>query len=356
MEKYIEKYQSIRPIYEDFNERIKGLITSIIDENHINYHLIESRTKTLEGFKEKILRKELKYTNPIEEMTDIVGARIILYYQDELDKVIEIIKKEFLIDEDNSIDKGKLLKANEFGYQSVHYVCKLSEKRNSLPEWKKYSNLSVEIQIRTVLQHSWASISHELEYKKNFEIPSVLQRKLFRLAGLFELADEQFINVRDEHHELINKISQGHFKNSAETVEILEELNLLTLKEYFNKSELIKQITENAKKAGFGVGIDTWKENYSSEIIHHCNTLKVKTISGFNQILSEAKEYSYKLFLALFRESKSPWTGSPVFFVLLIIIFKNINNIKDIDDLSKDGWSTDIASRVIDVSRKFKID
>ena len=74
---------------------------------------------------------------------------------------------------------------------------------------EKFSNLNAEIQIRTVLQHSWASISHELEYKKITKSRSILQRKLFRLASLIELADEEFKSTRDQHNELIGKIQLG---------------------------------------------------------------------------------------------------------------------------------------------------
>jgi ppGpp synthetase/RelA/SpoT-type nucleotidyltranferase len=200
MEAQVEKYKKLRPIYEDFNERIKDLLKSLIEENKIKYHLIETRTKSLESFKEKIERKSNKYSNPIEEITDLAGIRIIVYYQDDVARIEEIIKNEFIVDDQNSFDKGKLLKTNEFGYQSVHYVVSLSFDRAKLSEWKKYSKFKIEIQIRTVLQHSWASISHELEYKKSYEIPTILQRRLFRLASLIELDDEEFKKSKDQHN------------------------------------------------------------------------------------------------------------------------------------------------------------
>ena len=86
MEKYVEKFQLIRPIYEDFNEKVKNLLKSLIDENQIKYHLIESRTKSIKSFQEKISRKDNKYTNPIEEITDLAGIRIIVYYIDDVEK------------------------------------------------------------------------------------------------------------------------------------------------------------------------------------------------------------------------------------------------------------------------------
>ena len=251
MEPFINEYQLIRPLYEDYSERLRILLKSLIDENHIKYHLIESRTKSLESFKEKLLRKEPKYSNPIEEMTDLSGIRIIVYYIDDVEKIEKIIKEEFIIDEQNSIDKRTLLKTNEFGYQSVHYVISLSKDRQKLPEWKKYSKFKAEIQIRTVLQHSWASISHELEYKTKFEIPSTLKRKLFRLASLIELADEEFKTARDQHIDLQKIILKGPTFGIDKNIEVIKEINLLTLKNYLNESETVKIITQKAIQAGF---------------------------------------------------------------------------------------------------------
>ncbi len=363
-----EEFQILRPLYVDFNENIKNLIKSLIEENSIKFHLIESRTKSLESFNGKITRKEHKYINPIAEITDLAGVRIILYYQDDVEKVEKLLKNEFIIDIENSVDKGELLSPNEFGYQSVHYVVQLSETRNVLSEWKKYATFKAEIQIRTVLQHSWASISHELEYKKTYEIPSILQRKLFRLAGLIELADEEFKKVRDEHNELSEMINQG-ITSINENPEIFEELNLLTLKKYFEESIAVKRITEDALKAGFKESIRDYileedEDMYYSEIIRHCNDLNIKTITEFNKLLIDSLKYSYELFEAHIEEYEkqfkeyitdinSFWHGSPDFFVLLIVTYENISNIK-LQNLVDTIWSEIPAERAVRVSRNFK--
>ena len=248
MDNHIDNYQKLRPLYEDYTDRITSLLTFIVNENKIRYHLIESRTKSVDSFKEKIIRKGGNYSNSLEEITDLVGIRIIVYYGDDVEKIERIFKEEFIIDDENSVDKGKLLKTNEFGYQSVHYVVKLTKNRHNFPEWIKFVDFNAEIQIRTVLQHSWASISHELEYKKEYEIPSVLQRKLFRLAGLIELADEEFKNVRDQHNELVERIFHG---KNEDNLEAFAELNSLTLKKYIKESKRIEPIEREAKRAGF---------------------------------------------------------------------------------------------------------
>lgn len=170
-----------------FTNQLYYLIQSLLVASDVKYQIVESRTKDIDSLNDKIDRKKI---NDINDVTDLSGIRIIVYYQDDIDKIEKIIDDNFIIDKENSVDKSKLYKSNEFGYLSVHYIVQLNQDRENLTEWKHSKNLKAEIQVRTVLQHSWASISHELSYKKGYEIPKPLERKLYRLAGLFELADE----------------------------------------------------------------------------------------------------------------------------------------------------------------------
>lgn len=66
-----------------------------------------------------------------------------------------------------------------------------------LAEWRQYAGIPAEIQVRTALQHAWAAVQHKLDYKSSIEAPLELRRRLFRLSALFELADEQFSELRD---------------------------------------------------------------------------------------------------------------------------------------------------------------
>lgn len=58
-------------------------------------------------------------------MTDILGARVICYFGDDVDKVGKLVEQSFVIDWENSSDKRALIKADTFGYLSLHYICSL---------------------------------------------------------------------------------------------------------------------------------------------------------------------------------------------------------------------------------------
>src|SRR5258706_12139567 len=162
---FAHEYELKRPLYVEFTEKVKGLLQDILQLAKIRYQVVEHRTKEIPSFREKITRANKQYSSPLQEITDLAGLRIIVYYSEDVAIVCKLIEREFTIDKNSSVDKGSLLQPNEFGYRSVHYVVSLSNTRYSLPEWRSYKGLTAEIQVRTVLQHAWAAISHALQYK-----------------------------------------------------------------------------------------------------------------------------------------------------------------------------------------------
>ena len=89
----------------------------------------------------KINRSGKDYSDPINEITDLTGIRLITYYIEDFYEIGDIIKKEFIVDYDNSIDKGQILDPDRFGYLSIHYIISLADNRRNLPEWSKFSGL-----------------------------------------------------------------------------------------------------------------------------------------------------------------------------------------------------------------------
>lgn len=224
----ISWYSEKRPVYEQLSKKVESIIQEIIADQGIPIHAIYSRAKDVDSFAKKI--EDPKYTDPIVQITDFSGIRVITYVESDVEKVSKVLEAHFEIDPDNSIDKSKSLGVDKVGYRSIHYIAKLPSDRIKLPEYKKFSEMVFEIQIRTILQHAWAEIEHDKDYKFSGELPNYLKRRFKVLAGVLELADREFNGIATEidsySNSVIEDTKKGNLDLGIDSTSIKSYLNL----------------------------------------------------------------------------------------------------------------------------------
>ncbi len=188
-----EHYSILQPKYNGLLGAIKFSLHEMIKSNNLSLFELDGRVKTLESVKDKLLRKN--YDGGINDIEDLCGIRIVCYYTTDMDKLSDILSSEFNILSES--DKQKEAEDDRFGYLSRHFIVTLKEEWLSAPLYRDYRDLKIEIQLRTMLMHTWAAISHKLLYKYESDAPKELKRRLNRLSALIELADEQFNTIRE---------------------------------------------------------------------------------------------------------------------------------------------------------------
>ena len=196
-EMMLEEYREHLPIYDRLKTLVLERLKHCIEENHLRIAGLESRIKEERSLANKLELKGYKY-HSINDVTDIVGVRIITFFSDEVDVISALVEQMFDIDWENSVDKRKTLEIDRFGYMSLHYICRIPESLCHDPEMPELNQIRFELQMRSTLQHMWANMYHDMGYKSDVEIPVEYQRDMIRLAGMLELADEQFIRIRKE--------------------------------------------------------------------------------------------------------------------------------------------------------------
>ncbi len=196
-ESILNEYHEKQPLFERMQSLILNKIRTSLDENHVIIAALESRVKSEKSLSGKLERKGYKY-HSLSDITDIVGVRIVTFYSNEVDLISAHVEQLLDIDWENSIDKRKTLETDRFGYLSLHYICRIPESIYKDPEMPELNQIRFELQIRSLLQHAWANLYHDAGYKNDVEVPIVYQRDMSRLAGLLELADEQFSRIRKE--------------------------------------------------------------------------------------------------------------------------------------------------------------
>lgn len=243
-----EQYRERRPSLVICTEKLRDLVSDLLSQKGIGAFQLEARTKSVESFIEKLERKSGQYADPLSEMTDLVGLRVVTYYQEDVSEVCKLIESEFTCDKDNSIDKTGALAANEFGYNGVHYIASLTATRKQLPEWTQCAAIWCELQVRTALQHAWAAIEHKLNYKAGFTTTPELKRGLYRLSALLELADEEFARLRTISDELVESQRERIQRGDQEAT-----INSSSLAAYLEASDLLQKLTTIAMQSGWVV-------------------------------------------------------------------------------------------------------
>lgn len=348
LSKSVADYKDKHAIYANFAKRIEALLQDLLNAKTIKFQLIESRAKSIESFSEKLSRPGKSYKNPLVEFADLVGVRIIVYYNDDLQTVSQVIKEEFEIIEQETSHQLEKFDVDRFGYLSLHFVVKLGDARHKLSEWKPYNNLHAEIQVRTVLQHSWAAVSHALQYKRETDVPPQLKRRLFRMAGLFELADEELRAIRDEH-----RIISLNTKDAIAQGNTSVPVNAVSLKAFVQTWPPFSAIRELAEKNGFSLE-SSFEDDYSmfSAVAAQATRIGIHSISELEQVLDvNPQTYFRKLIAASEADDSTEWKVDDDFLLYLLLIKARPREFKPSDLVKTGGWDSDVAKRVISIAK-----
>lgn len=261
-------YKNNKGLYEACGETVKRLIETLLEEKKVPYHSIQFRVKEEKSFLDKCQNK--KYEDPISQITDICGLRIITYTNHDVNRIKEIIEDEFKIDEVNSVDKIKQMREDQVGYLSTHYIAMLKEAREALAEYHRYKDLKFEIQIRTLLQHAWAEIEHDRSYKFSGELPSEIKRRFYLVAGTLELLDREFDRLSDEI--------------DVYATEVREETRKGILDELINSMSLIEYLSVRLKD--YKIGLRTFN-GFDKNIIYELQNFGIETLDDLDKIMDD---------------------------------------------------------------------
>lgn len=318
----IEQYHQDRELFVQLGDIVTTMLKKALSNSEMDIMAVEHRIKEEQSLEGKLELKGEKYKT-LDDITDILGARIICFFSDDVDKVASLVEGMFNIDWGNSVNKRNSLTPDSFGYLSLHYICRLP-KDSKYP--RELKNKRFEIQIRSTLQHTWAEISHSLGYKSEFGVPKKITREMSRVAGLLEIADDQFISIRDDIRSYGEEVEQ--LLQQGKLGEVL--IDLVTLTQYLENNENItafsnELITMSGAK----------RRKFSPEIyVEQLNFLGKKTIGDIELMLLDNKEKALKLARHTFESNKLNWISSNISLYFLCRA-ELLDNGYSLDDITK---------------------
>jgi predicted RNase H-like nuclease/ppGpp synthetase/RelA/SpoT-type nucleotidyltranferase len=186
----IAEFAARRPGLLGATERYLHLVTTLLDDAGINYLNVTARTKSVASFAEKADRSvdgQRLYTDPLSELTDQIGLRVITFLRDDVTTVANLLAEEMQLLDDRDMGQ-ETAREGRWGYASRHLVVAVEGEQQP-----------ASIQVRTVLPHAWAEFEHDIRYKGSIpeEDAPDLDRRFTLAAGLLELADREFSAIRE---------------------------------------------------------------------------------------------------------------------------------------------------------------
>ena len=162
-----------------------------LDRNPISS--IKTRLKSFDSIKEKLDRKGFsRDVQSIEDnLNDVAGVRVVCSFPEDVYTLANALLKQddiVLVEEKDYIKNPK-----PNGYRSLHLIVTVPI---FLAKEKRY--MKVEIQLRTIAMDVWASLEHQLKYKKDAEFTEEMEKELFRCATLSAELDSRMDNLRSK--------------------------------------------------------------------------------------------------------------------------------------------------------------
>jgi len=200
-EKQINQYKKLRPLYKKFSKILKQVFKNLVRGTSSEF-VIQERIKTISSFANKIFNPDMKFTDPISEITDLCGIRIILPNINDMNGVCELIRNNFMYDIITNEETFEAASLGHFQTYTIQLIpgLKLYE-RIELDIPDKIFDLKAEVQIRTYLSHGWAANQHKIFNKYQFKVPKPYKQELSRVKSLVSIEDNALNNITKKMQE-----------------------------------------------------------------------------------------------------------------------------------------------------------
>jgi len=194
-------------IYEGYYNRIQACSKAIAQniENLLNdkkiKHIdqLKGRAKSIERFKLKAKKTledgSFKYKEPLLEIQDQIGVRIVTFYLCDVENISKIIMDNYELIE--VLDKYPE-RYDEFSYIGKHFILFIPDE---VKIWKEDEPMPsfFELQIKTLFQHAWAESEHDLNYKTIHELSMEDKRMIAYSAAQAWGADQVFERLSEKY-------------------------------------------------------------------------------------------------------------------------------------------------------------
>jgi len=224
VEAAVGEFERVRPQLEAVTADMQARIQNIFEDTDLKPLFVTARTKTVESFRDKASRMvapeepdavpALEFPDPLRDLHDLVGVRVIVGLPHEIRLAAHLIKRqrsEFDCRVDREKDIGSI-ESGTYGYSSRHLVLRTIQS-SSVRHYqdllgagaKPTGSYQFEVQIRTILAHAWSEFEHRIRFKASEPRAArspYADRQFTAAAAMLETVESVFVEL-DERYETV---------------------------------------------------------------------------------------------------------------------------------------------------------
>jgi len=200
----LQQHAECIALYEGFAALLSGLLSDWLQPRWTELGLfsVTGGAKDAGRAYRKMLRENGKYER-VSDLPDLARVRVVTYFVDKVDKIVDVIKSRLIMsDREEGLGPGD---PRVFGFGGRKLLVRLPEHLIRYPVPEQFKSCAAEIQVCTILQHVWAQMEHP-HYEGHFGASWELGRGFYRMAGLLEVADHEFVRIRTLSEERIDAV------------------------------------------------------------------------------------------------------------------------------------------------------
>ena len=229
----VEQYRRTRDSRKEFLASLAKEIKRTLRDGNFAFVDVPYRVKREASLIQKLRDPKWAFKT-IDEVHDVCGLRIITYLREDIEKAFNLLQTVFDVTDQK---ERKPDDPTQFGYLSVHAQIRFRDTHpGRRSDWSGYY---AEIQVRTVLQHAWAEIEHDLGYKNDIGPPEHLKRRFALLSALLEIGDREFDELRRDVSKHIADVAEQPFEALAR-----RRIDIHTLAQFVSSSPAVARIMD----------------------------------------------------------------------------------------------------------------
>ncbi|HEV7173272.1 MAG TPA: RelA/SpoT domain-containing protein, partial [Pedococcus sp.] len=154
----VRRYAAMQPALQEVADEFVALITAQLDDAGINYVSVTGRAKSVASFAGKAARLiggEPVYPEPLTQITDQVGVRVVTYLHGDVTAVADLLADQLSVLDDRDLGQ-ETARQGRFGYASRHLLVAVDRVKGVPEAYESLREHSASVQVRTILQHAWA--------------------------------------------------------------------------------------------------------------------------------------------------------------------------------------------------------